>query len=298
MRWIVEVASLESGDSQAYCVEAESWQGALQSARRLRGDDSRMAGFSIDITNEGCRAVDPASRRRYDVKRTGEETPLTPGGEASPSSARRGRASSPPSSKKLPEAPSTVPRLPDSTMPIQAVPSDVQLPISERVPVVAAPAPVSAPRPVAPAVPAAKPSKPAQVAAKAEAGVPPVLIAREQEATPEVPLTYREYAFSVPAGTSEDAAAQVLLVQYARIKRKLEAVPAGKLVNLAAFDVVFQGRPSVLPVATLTWKDWRGEPSTSFPRRPKDAPAPVAAPAPLAAPASTDTFREMWVGSR
>ena len=281
MRWIVEVSSLESGDSQAYCVEAESWQGALQSARRLRGDDSRMAGFSIDITNEGCRAVDPASRRRYDVKRAGEETPLSPGGEAAPQSARRGRASSPPSSKKIPEAERTVPRLPDATMPIQAVSSDIELPSSERLPRVAAAAaaaPAPAPAPVAAAAP--KPSKPA--VAKPEPGVPPVLIAREQEATAEVPLTYREYAFSVPEGTTEDAAAQVLLVQYARIKRKLEAVPAGKLVNLAAFDVAFNGRPPVLPVATLTWKDWRGEPTTSFPRRPKPAPAPVATPVAVA----------------
>ena len=78
MRWIVEVGSLEKSETQSYCVEAESWQGALQAARRLRGDESRMAGFSIDITNDGCKAVDPAKKIRYEVKRTGDDTPLTP----------------------------------------------------------------------------------------------------------------------------------------------------------------------------------------------------------------------------
>ena len=44
-------------------------------------------------------------------------------------------------------------------------------------------------------------------------------------------------------------------------------MPAGKLVNLAVFDMTFQGKPPVPPLATLTWKDWRGAPVVAFPRR-------------------------------
>jgi hypothetical protein len=271
MRWIVEVSSLEStGDAQSFCVEAESWQGALQSARRLRGDDSRMAGFSIDITNDGCNAVDPAARRRYVVKRTADDTPLTPGGDAPPPS----RRSKPPSSKKkaTPEPPATQKKLPDQTMPMAAVSADIAIPPSEKkVPAPAPSAPASSAKPPKPA-----PSKPAKPKAS-EPPVPPTVITREQNPTAEVPLTYREYGFVVPSGTTEDAAAQILLVQYARIKRTLESAPAGKLVNLAAFDVMFEGSPPVKPVATLTWKDWRGEPTTSFPRRKKKSSAPPAA---------------------
>ncbi|CAN5145383.1 hypothetical protein BH09MYX1_BH09MYX1_07410 [soil metagenome] len=275
-------------ETQSYCVEAESWQGALQSARRLRGDDSRMAGFSIDITNEGCTAVDPASRRRFDVKRTSDTTPLTPGGDAPPPS-RKGKGPGSKRGGKTPEPATTQRKLPDQTMPMQAVSADFALPPSERNVVQgSAPAAASASAPAStspqatPAkgptstakIPAQKAPAPAPSKRSIEAPVPPTVISREQNATAEVPLTYREYGFVVPAGTTEDAAAQILLVQYTRIKRSLEAAPAGKLVNLAAFDVMFEGQPPVKPVATLTWKDWRGDPTTSFPRKKKNSSAP------------------------
>ena len=127
MRWIVDVSSMDSStDTQSYCVEAESWQGALQSARRLRGDDSRMAGFSIDITNDGCKAVDPAARRRYEVKRTKDDAPLTPGAEAPPS-----RRSKPPKSGKTPAPAPTTKKLPDQTVPMDAVDADtVAIPLA------------------------------------------------------------------------------------------------------------------------------------------------------------------------
>jgi hypothetical protein len=57
MRWLVEVSSLSKSDSQKYCVEAESWQRALQAARSQRGEDGPMSGFSIELLEEGYRAV-------------------------------------------------------------------------------------------------------------------------------------------------------------------------------------------------------------------------------------------------
>ncbi len=253
MRWMVDVNSLEGAQpGQSYCVDAESWQGALQSARRLRGDESRMAGFSIDITNDGCKAVDPAKKLRYEVKRTADDTPLTPGGESAPASKRRVSAPPRPVAARPPEtngAASKPAPSPDATVEMK-------------------PPPMSAPSvPVAPIA------------------VPPILVSREQEATADVPLTYREYGFAFAPGTTEDAAVSALMQQLTRIRDGLASAPAGKLVNLAAFDQIFQGRPPVLPLATLTWKDWKPEPAIAFPRRTHKKPVVAPAPAPVAAPA-------------
>ncbi|HEY1955923.1 MAG TPA: GAF domain-containing protein [Polyangiaceae bacterium] len=263
MRWNVDVSPLEGGQAQSYCVEAESWQGALQAARRLRGDESRMAGFSIDITNEGCKAVDPAKKLRFEVKRTSDSTPLTPGAEAAPTSKRR--ISSPPRPNAQPTNGSVAPKTVDADRTIQMKAAAVE-------------APVPAAAPVA---------------------IPPILVSREQEATADVPLTYREYGFAFAPGTTEEAAVSALLQQLSRIQGVLAAAPAGKLVNLAAFDQMFQGRPPVLPIATLTWKDWKPEPAIGFPRRTHKkpasipAPAPAPAPAPVAAPMPAPVVMEM-----
>ena len=105
-----------------------------------------------------------------------------------------------------------------------------------------------------------------------------------------MPLTYREYGFALPPGTTEEIAAAALRELLVFIQDAISAAPAGKLVNLAAFDRVFDGRPPVLPLATLTWKDWKPEPSIGFPRRARAVPtqpAPVQAPvqaAPVHAP--------------
>src|SRR5580700_7638576 len=69
MRWVVEITSLGNSEKESLTVEAESWQKALQSARAQRGESAPMSGFSIELLDEGCRAVDPTSRRRYEVRR-------------------------------------------------------------------------------------------------------------------------------------------------------------------------------------------------------------------------------------
>src|SRR5438093_972919 len=81
MRWQVEVSNIGKDGHDPYTVEADSWQRALQAARKLRGDESPMSGFSIELLTDGCRAVDPAARVRYEVKRAKDDAPLTPGAE-------------------------------------------------------------------------------------------------------------------------------------------------------------------------------------------------------------------------
>jgi hypothetical protein len=104
---------------------------------------------------------------------------------------------------------------------------------------------------------------------------------------PAAPLTYREYVYAVAPGTSEETGAKLLQAQFDLIRASLKSARPGKLVNLAVFDMVFQGRPPVPPLATLTWKDWKGEPVLAFPRRARSgAPPPVSAVTRSAPPAA------------
>jgi hypothetical protein len=43
-------------------------------------------------------------------------------------------------------------------------------------------------------------------------------------------------------------------------------VPPGKFFNLAIFDHSWSSQPQRPPIATLQWKDWRGEPMIEFPQ--------------------------------
>src|SRR4051794_15835412 len=96
MRWLVEVSFLGKNDLQNFCVEAESWQRALQSARAQRGEEGPMSGFSIELLEEGYRAVDPLARVRFVVKRAPDDMPLTASNSSGPPS------SSAPMSKSAP----------------------------------------------------------------------------------------------------------------------------------------------------------------------------------------------------
>src|SRR5580692_532255 len=73
MRWLVEVTSLGKTEKDSLYVDADSWQKALQVARSLRGESEPLSGFSIELLDEGCRAVDPVSRVSYEVHRAPED---------------------------------------------------------------------------------------------------------------------------------------------------------------------------------------------------------------------------------
>jgi hypothetical protein len=94
-----------------------------------------------------------------------------------------------------------------------------------------------------------------------------------------VPVTYREYVYLVPPGTTEADAERLLRAQLDLVCTSLERFPPGKFVNLAVVDVSFQGKPPVPPLATMTWKDWRGPGAIAFPRHPAPLRAPNASPA-------------------
>jgi hypothetical protein len=140
-------------------------------------------------------------------------------------------------------------------------------------------------------VSAAAPAAPITVAT-----VPGVdlLFKREQEPNDKTPLTYREYVYRVAVGTEPLVAKALVIAQFDLVKATLVSARPGQLVNLAIFDVAFTGKPPVPPLVTLSWKDWKGDPTIEFPRSkaaskapprpaagtPASAPPPAAAVAP------------------
>lgn len=262
-----------------------------------------MSGFSIELLEEGYRAVDPVARIRFVVKRAPHDMPVTTVAIDS----RLGVSPGAPSSISVP--PAVITNDPNSTAQVQKV----------------SVAPEPAPAPVAAAAstktPSQAPARPsgtlatnsaAIAEAKAEAreqeaiggraappavgsaipGLPAVklMTSREQNPTEASPLSYREYAFAVPAGTSEESAVEVLRAQLRIVDAHLAGSKVGKLVNLAVFDVEFTGKPPRPPIATLTWKDWKGEPVIGYPGRGTGASSPPRPPSkipPSLAPADT-----------
>src|SRR3954454_19307134 len=78
MRWFVEVAaSGQKEPPERWVVEAAQWQPALQAARALRGDSLEMHGFSVELLDDGYRAIDPQTMVRYVVRRAPDGTPIT-----------------------------------------------------------------------------------------------------------------------------------------------------------------------------------------------------------------------------
>jgi hypothetical protein len=388
MRWLVEVTSLGKAEKDSLYVDADSWQKALQLSRSLRGESEPLSGFSIELLDEGCRAVDPVSRVSYEVRRAQEDgrviAPRPPPSrpKAAGHESGRGPAANPPRPSQAPHAvspghasvsraqaaavapaPAAVPQtqapvvapapaaVPQTQAPVVA-PAPAEVPQAQgavvaptpsvmvgparvaapaaaaaaTIPQTAAPQVVAtaqaavpsqgpapqpdaarsqaqaAPKPVftatstmiigSPAPPVVAPARasenlPAAVARDAARNLPTqIVFRREQDATEALPLTYREYVYVVPPGSTEVAAGTLVHSQFDLVRASLDRMPAGKLVNLAVFDAVFQGKPTVPPLATLTWKDWRGTALVSFPRQPGRPPVPIPTPAvALAAPA-------------
>src|SRR5690349_13070497 len=78
MRWFVEVSRVgENSSDEKYCVEAKQWQAALQEARKLRGDSGPLSKFSIELLDDGYRAVDPKQKLRYVVAKAPQDAELS-----------------------------------------------------------------------------------------------------------------------------------------------------------------------------------------------------------------------------
>jgi putative methionine-R-sulfoxide reductase with GAF domain len=282
------------------CVEAAQWQPALQKVRALRGEEGPLGHFSIEVLDEGYRAVDPMTRQRYFVRQAPDDAPLTtdaaaavpvakpaPPAEDNPPKMRAPMQTSPFGSTgaavmEPPPAPPSRP-LPPKKATVQGMPAVAGVPVRKgTVPGMAA---VNVP--VATSATSATPAAAATAAkqVKAPPPAPPapsamithkVHSSREENASSSSPLTYREFVYVVPEGTSEDAAKALLLECLDTVVKGLGQAQH-KFVQMAVFDHAYQGRPQRKPIATLAWKDWRGEPVVLFPGRP-DEPAKEASP--------------------
>src|SRR6188472_2202683 len=104
MRWFVEVASSTQKEApEQWVVEATQWQPALQAARTLRGEAGEMVGFSIELLEDGFRAIDPATFVRYVVRRAPDGTPISrPLSRPPPAHASNGGSVPPVSAKSSP----------------------------------------------------------------------------------------------------------------------------------------------------------------------------------------------------
>src|SRR6478735_2686075 len=130
MRWFVEVSRVgDDGSDERYCVEARQWQAALQEARKLRGDSGPLSKFSIELLDDGYRAVDPKQKLRFVVAKAPQDAALST--EGAPR--RNGQSA----------APSIAPTATPSVAPPAAAPVVASAPAPA--PVVAAPAVAAAP---------------------------------------------------------------------------------------------------------------------------------------------------------
>src|SRR5687768_8935908 len=125
MRWFVEVSRVgEGSSSERYCIEAKAWQTALQEARKLRGDSGPLSKFSIELLDDGYRAVDPVQKVRYVVNQAPADAALSapvaasngsmpaPAAAASPSAAAPRPVPPASSSSSAPAAASLTPAAP------------------------------------------------------------------------------------------------------------------------------------------------------------------------------------------
>ena len=83
---------------------------------------------------------------------------------------------------------------------------------------------------------------------------------RDEEPSAASPLRYRERGYFSPNANDVDMAEHALRAELATLRAELDPAQRGVFISLALFDHYFQGKPSRGPVATLQWKDWRGEP--------------------------------------
>lgn len=308
MRWFIEVSRVgENNPTEKYCLEAKQWQAALQEARKLRGDAGPLSKFSIELLDDGYRAVDPTLKIRYIVAKAPHDAPISVPGNNNSGAHAEPAPRTEPMASPAPLAPPSRPEAAPKTDPMGAPPPSAPAPSKSAVATVRGEPAASAPEATKPV--SAEPARAAQAAAApaiaptthptqrslevAKAPDFQLIRKREEEPTAQSPIAYREYAYAVKPGTDRQAAEVLLWIRFREIQGSLDERPSGKFVQLAVFDHVFERKPVRPPIATLAWKDWRGEPVLTFteatsggasgaPPRPSSAPPRPTSTAPSA----------------
>lgn len=87
-----------------------------------------------------------------------------------------------------------------------------------------------------------------------------VVSKRDEDPSASSPLLYRERGYFSPNASTAAMAEQALRAELAILRSEIDPTRRGIFISLALFDHYFEGKPQRGPVATLQWKDWRGEP--------------------------------------
>ena len=292
VRWNLKIASFgSSAVATRAAVEAKNWMEALRAGRQqLEENEPLPAGVTCSFAPDGTvTLLDPEARRRIIVEKAtdgGNETESQPAAASAASTAG------------APRAPVALgkPQTPDQKLrkTVAFEPAEIEIP-SREIAVGDTPAgkqkspakdALAKQQEQAPKkVPIAKVKLHSEAAARASAqetkpakGKKPsartvakamkleLLLERHEEPTDKNPLTYRERVFLVPKGSAPEEIAGKLREVLVGVQNDLENAPKGKLVNLAAFDHRWEGRPLHPPLVILQWKDWRGDPQVAFPK--------------------------------
>ncbi|NOU30214.1 MAG: GAF domain-containing protein, partial [Polyangiaceae bacterium] len=94
-----------------------------------------------------------------------------------------------------------------------------------------------------------------------------MLSRRDQEPSESSPLTYREVSYALAIGTEEPEAEAFALQMLEELKREIPEDRAARFINIAVFDEIFTGKPTISPLVVVEWKDWKGPPVARYPRK-------------------------------
>jgi hypothetical protein len=118
-----------------------------------------------------------------------------------------------------------------------------------------------------------------------------MLSRRDQEPSDSSPLTYREVSYALAIGTEEPEAERFALQMLEELKREIPEGRAARFINIAVFDEIFTGKPTISPLVVVEWKDWKGPPVARYPRKFPSA-TPGSLRAPSASPSLAAALRE------
>lgn len=239
MLWSVEISSVGKGDVlDVLSLEASNWQAALKEARAQRGDGATLEGLSVEFLEGGCRAIDSAKRIRYVVSRQEDGEPAKVA-SAPPPSATPVRASveRPSISRRPISGPRTSPKLGRGV----ARPAGRKL---------------SEPEPTAATeVPAPSPPEGARFE---------LLTTRSTPASTRSPIAHHERAFALTEAVDDAELETLVLGLLGDVRAELVGTKSGNVVDIALFEAPFDGRPTIPPLVTVRWCDWRETPDVKL----------------------------------
>jgi len=279
MRWFVEVSRVgDSTPAERYCLDAKAWQAALQETRKLRGDSGPLSKFSIELLDDGYRAVDPIQKIRYLVSHAPADAellaPTTVNGarETSRPSASRPSASPGPSAPPAPTQ-STAPHAPSgfAAAEIGSSPGALALALRKSAP----PTPVAARSSTAPAAiesivprPSAAPKNPGPSAPRPSPKTAGVSVAPPSATAPAASATALQVAnFQAPQPSTapnvamKPAPVLSVLPEPARPievlppQRATEAKDVGPVPSLPDFEVVLSRKQTPTKDTPISYRE-------------------------------------------